>query len=57
MEEMANDQGRTLDLKREKRLDAMRTVKNSEVDLLKAREDLKEVIKVRDSAKSGLASA
>ena len=57
MEEMANEQGRTLDLKREKRLDAMRTVKNSEVDLLKAREDLKEVIKVRDSAKSGLASA
>ena len=57
MEEMANDQGRTLDLKREKRLDAMRTVKNSEVDLLKAMEDLKEVIRARDSAESGLASA
>ena len=57
MEEMANDQGRTLDLEREKRLDAMRTVKNSEVDLLKAREDLKEVIRARYSAKSGLASA
>ena len=57
MEEMANDQGRTLDLEREKRLDAMRTVKNSEVDLLKAREDLKEVIRARDSAESGLASA
>ena len=57
MEEMANDQGRTLDLEREKRLDAMQTVKNSEVDLLKAREDLKEVIRARDSAESGLASA
>ena len=57
MKEMANDQGRTLDLEREKRLDAMRTVKNSEVDLLKAREDLKEVIKAKDSAESGLASA
>ena len=57
MEEMANDQGRTLDLEREKRLDAMRTVKNSEVDLLKAMEDLKEVIRARDSAESGLASA
>ena len=57
MEEMANEQGRTLDLEREKRLDAMRTVKNSEVDLLKAREDLKEVIRARDSAESGLASA
>ena len=57
MEEMANDQGRTLDLEREKRLDAMRTVKNSEVDLLKARENLKEVIRARDSAESGLASA
>ena len=57
MEEMANDQGRTLDLEREKRLDAIRTVKNSEVDLLKAMEDLKEVIRARDSAESGLASA
>ena len=57
MEEMADDQGRILDLKREKRLDATRTLKNSEADPLKAREDLKEVTKARDSAKSGLASA
>ena len=57
MEEMANDQGRTLDLEHEKRLDATRTLKNSEADLLKAREDLKEVTRARDSAKSGLASA
>ena len=57
MEEMANDQGRTLDLECEKRLDAMRTLKNSEADLQKAREDLKEMTRARDSAKSGLTSA
>ena len=57
MEEMANDQGRTLDLKREKRLDATRTLKNSETDLLKSKEDLKEVTRARDSAEVGLASA
>ena len=57
MEEMANDQGRTLDLEREKHLDTMRTLKNSEADLLKTREDLKELTRARDSAESGLASA
>ena len=57
MEEMANDQGRTLDLEREKRLDATRTLKNSEIDLLKARENLKEVTRASDSAELGLASA
>ena len=57
MEEMANDQSRTLDLERNKRLDAMRTLKNFEADLLKAREDLKEVTRARDSAESSLASA
>ena len=57
MEEMANDQGRTLDLEHEKRLDATRTLKNSKADLLKAREDLKEVTRARDSAKLGLDSA
>ena len=57
MEGMANDQGRTLDLIREKRLDATRTLKNSEVDLLKAREDLKGVTRARDSAESDLANA
>ena len=54
---MTNDQGRTLDLEREKRLDATRTLKNSETDLLKAREDLKEVTRARDRAESGLDSA
>ena len=57
MEEMANDQGRTLDLEREKCLDATRTLKNSETDLLKARKDLKEVTRARDSVELGLASA
>ena len=54
---MANDQGKTLDLEREKRLDAVRTLKNSEVDLLKAREDLKEVTRAKDSAEASLADA
>ena len=45
-----------MDLEREKRLDATRTLKNSEADLLKEREDLKEVTRARDSAKLGLAS-
>ena len=54
---MANDQSRTLDLERDKRLDATLTLKNSEADLLKAREDLKEVTRARDSTESGLASA
>ena len=57
MEEMANDQGKTLDIEREKRLDATRTLKNSETDLLKTMEDLKEVIRARDRAESGLDSA
>ena len=54
---MANDQGKTLDLEREKRLDATRTLKNSEIDLLNVREDLKEVTRARDSAETGLAGA
>ena len=54
---MANDQGRTLDLEREKRLDATRTLKNSETNLLKAKEDLKEVTRAKDSAEAGLAGA
>ena len=56
LEEAANDQSRTLDLKRDKRLDAARTLKNSKADLLKVREDLKEVTRAKDNAESGLAS-
>ena len=54
---MANDQGRTLDLEREKRLDATRTLKNSEADRLKAREELKEVTRAKDSVEAGMAGA
>ena len=57
MEEMANGQSRTLDLERDKCLDATRTLKNSETDLLKVREDLKEVTRAKDSTELGLASA
>ena len=54
---MADDQGRALDLEREKCLDATWTLKNSETDLLKARENLKEATRAKDSAEAGLAGA
>ena len=54
---MAYDQGRTLDLEREKRLDVTRTFKNSEADLPKARENLNEVTRAKDNAEAGLAGA
>ena len=38
-------------------MDATRTLKNSETDLLKAREDLKEVTRARDSVEASLADA
>ena len=38
-------------------MDATQTLKNSEADLLKAREDLNEMTRARDSAELGLASA
>ena len=46
-----------MDLEREKSLDTTRTLKNSETDLLKVREDLKEVTRARDSVEAGLAGA
>ena len=54
---MADDQGKALDLEREKRLDSTRTLKNSEADLLKVRENLKEATRAKDSAEAGLAGA
>ena len=57
MEEVANDQSKALELERDKRLDATRTLKNSEADLLMVREDLKEMTRAKDSVESGLASA
>ena len=38
-------------------MDTTRTFKNSEADLLRAREDLKEVTRAKDSAEVGLAGA
>ena len=46
-----------MELELDKRLDAIRTLKNSEANLLKAREDLKEMTRAKDSAESSLASA
>lgn len=57
MDEAANDQSKALKQERDKRLNANRTLKNFEADFLKAREDLKEITRARDSAESGLASA
>ena len=54
---MVDDQGRALDLEREKRLDATRTLKNSEADLLKARENLKEATRAKDSTERGRGAA
>ena len=57
LKEAANDQSKALKQERDKRLNANRTLKNFEADFLKAREDLKEITRARDSAESGLASA
>ena len=53
----AKEQSKSLELERNKRVDAMRTFKNSEANLSKAREELKEMTRARDSAESGLANA
>nr|XP_023896600.1 eukaryotic translation initiation factor 5B-like [Quercus suber] len=49
LEEEANNQSKALDQERDKRLNAMRTLKNSEADIKKAREELKEMTRARDS--------
>ena len=46
-----------MELELDKCLDAIRTLKNSEANLLKSREDLKEMTRAKDSAESSLASA
>ena len=46
-----------MELELDKCLDAIRTLKNSEANVLKAREDLKEMTRAKDSAESSLASA
>ena len=56
-EDEAKEQSKSLELERNKCVDAARTLKNSWADLTKAREELKEMTRARDSAESGLASA
>ena len=57
LKEAANDQGRALELKRYKHLDATWTLKIFEANLLKARVDLKEMTRAKDSIESSLVSA
>ena len=57
MEEEVKGQSKTIELECSKRIDAVRTLKASEADLAKAREDLKEAARVRDSAAAGLTGA
>ena len=57
MEEEVKGQSKTAELERNKRIDAARTLKTSEADLAKAREDLKEAARARDSAAASLTGA
>ena len=57
MEEEVKGQSKTAELERDKRIDTARTLKKSEADLAKAREDLKEATRARDSAAVGLTGA
>ena len=57
MEEEVKGQSKTTELERNKRINAARTLKKSEADLAKVREDLKEATRARDSAESGLTGA
>ena len=47
MKEEVKGQSKTVELKRDKRIDAARTLKKSKADLAKAREDLKEAARDR----------
>ena len=57
MEEKVKGQSKIVELERSKRIDAARTLKTSEINLAKAREDLKEATQARDSAAAGLIGA
>ena len=57
MEEEVKEQSKTVELERNKRINAARTLKNSEFDLAKVKEDLKEATRARDSAEAGLTGA
>ena len=54
MEEKVNKQSKAAENERVKRIDAVRTLKTSKDDLVKAKETLKEAIRERDSALAGL---
>ena len=57
MEKEVKEQSKTAELERNKRINATRTLKNSKFDLAKAREDLKDAIKAKDSAEASLIGA
>ena len=57
MEEEVKGQSKAAEVKHTKCIDAVRTLKASETDLVKAREDLKEAARARDSATAGLTGA
>ena len=57
MEEEVKEQSKTAELERNKRIDTAQTLKNSEFNLAKAREDLKEATRAKDSAEAGLTGA
>ena len=57
IEEEVKRQSKTAELERDKHIDAVRTLKKFEADLVKAREDLKEAARDRDSVVAGLTGA
>ena len=56
MKEEVNKQSKAAENERSKHLDAVKTLKASEDDLAKAKENLKVAIRERDSASAGLDS-
>ena len=57
MENKVKGQSKAAEDERTKRIDVARTLKVSETDLAKAREDLKNATRDRDSALAGLTGA
>ena len=57
MKEEVKEQSKTVELERNKRIDAAQTLKTSEADLAKAREDLKKATIARDNAEASLTGA
>ena len=57
MEEEVKGRSKAAEVERTKRIDAAWTLKASETNLMKAREDLKEAARARDSAAADLTGA